>query len=62
MILNGDADMLVRTLILPILRGADARVTDDGVQGGCGPNCNAVSVCLPFQARAARIMGVSPAD
>ena len=59
-LLDGDPETLAQTLFLPILRGADALVLENVVRDDCGDDCNAVSVCMPFQARATPIVGVSP--
>jgi hypothetical protein len=60
MILNGDPAILTDTVILPILRGADSLVTDNGVEGDCSAaDCNAVSVCMIIEGTPATISGLS---
>jgi len=61
--LGGDPRMVARTLILPILRGLDARVNADGsVSGDCSRNqtCNAVSICFGFESQPVVLEGIAP--
>jgi len=50
MIFGGEPDVIVRTLLFPILRGADVQVDRAGnvISTDCGADCNAVSACLAF--------------
>ena len=59
MILNGDPQTLATTVILPILRGTDSLVTEDGVESCDGADCNAVSVCLTVETSPTTITGLS---
>jgi len=61
--LAGDPEPTARTLVLPILRGLDSKVAEDGsVSGDCigDGDCNAVSVCFAFESGAATITGIAP--
>ena len=58
MLLGGDAEMGATTLI-GLLGGADSLVTEDGAEGDCGSDCNAISVCLLAEGTAATISGIS---
>jgi len=63
MILEGDPETVVQMLLLPILRGLDARVNPDGsVESECQADgtCNAVSVCFGFESEAVMVSGISP--
>ena len=50
--LNGSSTFIVNRILVPLLRGFDAQITDaDTITGNCNPaTCNAVSVCLSVEA------------
>jgi hypothetical protein len=60
MFLGGDPEPTARTLVLPILRGLDSKVGENGtVTGDCitDGDCNAVSVCLAFESAGVSLSG-----
>jgi hypothetical protein len=57
-LLNQPEEQLVSTIVT-LISGFDTRVTDDGVEGDCGDECNAVSVCLVVESEAINIVGLS---
>ena len=57
-LLNQPEEQLVTT-ISSLIRGFDSLVTDNGVEGDCGDECNAVSVCLIVESEAVSIVGLS---
>ncbi len=58
-VLSGDPAMLTDQVILPILKGEDSLVTEDGVEGDCGEDCNAVSVCILIEAESVALTGIT---
>ena len=57
-LLNQPEEQLVSTIVT-LISGFDSLVTDAGVEGDCGDECNAVSVCLVVESEATNIAGWS---
>ena len=56
-LLQGDAEEITRTLVLPFLYGLDARLSPDlRTAAPCsGDECNAMSVCIAFEAHSVNV-------
>lgn len=59
-LLNGDAESITHSLVLPFLYGLDARLSaDQRSASACeGDDCNAMSVCLGFTANSVQVEGL----
>lgn len=54
-----DIEALVDDVVIPILRGLDAKVDGDSVSE-CTDDCNAISVCLSIGSTGTNISGIAP--